>query len=261
MKRYAYLLWALLPLLAAACGDDSEVFYSVSYPVVRVEASVKGPQAETPGEDDTTGGEDDTTGGEGSDGTGTDETGTGTDGTGTDGTGTGTNGTGTGTNGTGTGTNGTGSIPVGTTNGAETGSDGTESDGTGTDSGTDSGTEEPVGNPLYDQIAAEIVAQAPVKAGGSYRLDFSKYNRGRAPIDTASDAGQVVGIFIKEPGADKIRFYFLEQDYICSISSYKDEKGRDMTRFTVDLTAEYQERYPDAGITEALRVEYTSTPY
>ena len=202
MKRYAYLLWALLPLLAAACGDDSEVFYSVSYPVVRVEASVKGPQAETPGEDDTTGGEDDTTGGEGSDGT-----------------------------------------------------------GTGTDSGTDSGTEEPVGNPLYDQIAAEIVAQAPVKAGGSYRLDFSKYNRGRAPIDTASDAGQVVGIFIKEPGADKIRFYFLEQDYICSISSYKDEKGRDMTRFTVDLTAEYQERYPDAGITEALRVEYTSTPY
>lgn len=233
MKRYAYLLWALLPLLAAACGDDSEVFYSVSYPVVRVEASVKGPQAETPGEDDTTGGEDDTTGGEGSDGTGTDETGTGTD--------------------------GTGSIPVGTTNGAETGSDGTESDGTGT--GTDSGTEEPVGNPLYDQIAAEIVAQAPVKAGGSYRLDFSKYNRGRAPIDTASDAGQVVGIFIKEPGADKIRFYFLEQDYICSISSYKDEKGRDMTRFTVDLTAEYQERYPDAGITEALRVEYTSTPY
>ena len=189
MKRYAYLLWALLPLLAAACGDDSEVFYSVSYPVVRVEALVKGPQAETPGEDDTTGGE---------------------------------------------------------------GSDGT---------GTDSGTEEPVGNPLYDQIAAEIVAQAPVKAGGSYRLDFSKYNRGRAPIDTASDAGQVVGIFIKEPGADKIRFYFLEQDYICSISSYKDEKGRDMTRFTVDLTAEYQERYPDAGITEALRVEYTSTPY
>lgn len=200
MKRYAYLLWALLPLLAAACGDDSEVFYSVSYPVVRVEASVKGPQAETPGEDDTTGGEDDTTGGEGS-------------------------------------------------------------DGTGTGTGTDSGTEEPVGNPLYDQIAAEIVAQAPVKAGGSYRLDFSKYNRGRAPIDTASDAGQVVGIFIKEPGADKIRFYFLEQDYICSISSYKDEKGRDMTRFTVDLTAEYQERYPDAGITEALRVEYTSTPY
>lgn len=242
MKRYAYLLWALLPLLAAACGDDSEVFYSVSYPVVRVEASVKGPQAETPGEDDTTGGEDDTTGGEGSDGTGTDETGTGTDGTGT-------------------GTNGTGSIPVGTTNGAETGSDGTESDGTGTGTGTDSGTEEPVGNPLYDQIAAEIVAQAPVKAGGSYRLDFSKYNRGRAPIDTASDAGQVVGIFIKEPGADKIRFYFLEQDYICSISSYKDEKGRDMTRFTVDLTAEYQERYPDAGITEALRVEYISTPY
>ena len=71
----------------------------------------------------------------------------------------------------------------------------------------------------------------------------------------------MVGIFIKEPGADKIRFYFLEQDYICSISSYKDEKGRDMTRFTVDLTAEYQERYPDAGITEALRVEYTSTPY
>lgn len=230
MKRYAYLLWALLPLLAAACGDDSEVFYSVSYPVVRVEASVKGPQAETPGEDDTTGGEDDTTGGEGSDGTGTDETGTGTDGTGTDGTGT------------------------------ETETETETGTGTGTD-GTDSGTEEPVGNPLYDQIAAEIVAQAPVKAGGSYRLDFSKYNRGRAPIDTASDAGQVVGIFIKEPGADKIRFYFLEQDYICSISSYKDEKGRDMTRFTVDLTAEYQERYPDAGITEALRVEYTSTPY
>lgn len=233
MKRYAYLLWALAPLLAAACGDNSEVFYSVSYPIVRIDASVKGADSTTPDDGGTSGSEDGTSGSEGTDGT-----------TGTD--------------------DGTGSIPDGTANGS-----GTVSDGTGTDSdsdsdtgsGSDSGTEEPVGNPLYDQIAAEIVAQAPVKAGGSYRLDFSKYNRGRAPIDTASDAGQVVGIFIKEPGADKIRFYFLEQDYICSISSYKDEKGRDMTRFTVDLTAEYQERYPDAGITEALRVEYTSTPY
>ena len=233
MKRYAYLLWALAPLLAAACGDNSEVFYSVSYPIVRIDASVKGADSTTPDDGGTSGSEDGTSGSEGTDGT-----------TGTD--------------------DGTGSIPDGTANGS-----GTVSDGTGTDSDSDSdtgsgsgsGSEEPAENPLFTEIAAEIVAQAPVKAGGSYRLDFSKYNRGRAPIDTATDAGQVVGVFIKEPGSDDIRFYFLDQDYVCTRSSYKDENGRDMTCFKVDLTAEYQERYPDAGITEALRVEYTSTPY
>lgn len=171
------MLLGLLPMIGTGCNDDSEIFYSVTYPIVRIEGVV----------------------------------------TGTD--------TG--------GTNGT----------------------TGEDS------DEPAENPLYTRIEAEVVAQAPVQAGGSYTLDFTKHNRGRAPIDTATEAGTVTGLFFKEPGVDSIRFYFLEYDYTCLRASYRDEEGNSLTRFTVDLTKEYTQRYPDAGITQVLRNEYTSTPY
>lgn len=166
------MVLAALLALNAGCNDDSEVFYTITYPVVRIEAAV------------------------------TDATG--------------------------------------------------DSNGVTNDEGT---TE----NPVLREIEAQIVAAAPVKAGGSYTLLFSKYNRGLAPIDTATDAGKVTGAFIKEPGATDIWFYFLEQGYTCAVSAYRDEAGASKVLFTVDLTEQYQALYPDAGITKAERREYTST--
>lgn len=214
------LLLAALPL-ANGCSDNSEVFYSISYPIVRIEAQVTLPESEPTPEEPSTG--------EGTETGGNDGTGSGT---GTDGTETGSGGTGTGT-------------------GSGSGSD------TGT--GEDEGTEEPV-DPLVAQIQAEVLAEAPVQVGGRYVLDFTRYNRGPLTVDTASEAGTVQGAFFKEPGASEINLFFLEDNYACTISSYRDTDGKYKVLLTVDLTEIYQQRYPSAGLTKVVRQEYTSTP-
>ena len=215
MKRLiAYLFLTAALLAAGGCGDDSEVFYSIAYPVVRIEAEVTLPEPEEPEEPST--GED--SGSEGTDGTdGTDDSGS-TDGT----------------------------VDSGTTDGT-------------VDSGTTDGTEEPV-DPLVAQIQAEVLAEAPVQAGGSYALDFTRYNRGPLTVDTAAEAGTVPGAFFKEPGATEIRFLFLELDYTAALSSYTDTDGVRKVLLTVDLTKEFQKRYPESDLTKVVRREYTSTP-
>lgn len=238
------LLLAALPL-ANGCSDNSEVFYSISYPIVRIEAQVTLPESEPTPEEPSTG-EGTETGG--NDGTGS---GTGTDGTETGGTETGGTETGGGSvSDSGTGTD-TGSGGTGTGTGSGSGSD------TGT--GEDEGTEEPV-DPLVAQIQAEVLAEAPVQVGGRYVLDFTRYNRGPLTVDTASEAGTVQGAFFKEPGASEINLFFLEDNYACTISSYRDTDGKYKVLLTVDLTEIYQQRYPSAGLTKVVRQEYTSTP-
>ena len=221
MKRLiAYLFLTAALLAAGGCGDDSEVFYSIAYPVVRIEAEVTLPEPEEPEEPST--GED--SGSEGTDGT--DDSGS-TDGT----------------------------VDSGSTDGTV---DSGSTDGT-VDSGTTDGTEEPV-DPLVAQIQAEVLAEAPVQAGGSYALDFTRYNRGPLTVDTAAEAGTVPGAFFKEPGATEIRFLFLELDYTAALSSYTDTDGVRKVLLTVDLTKEFQKRYPESDLTKVVRREYTSTP-
>ena len=215
MKRLiAYLFLTAALLAAGGCGDDSEVFYSIAYPVVRIEAEVTLPEPEEP-EEPSTGEDSGSEGTEGSDGT--DDSGS-TDGT----------------------------VDSGSTDGT-------------VDSGTTDGTEEPV-DPLVAQIQAEVLAEAPVQAGGSYALDFTRYNRGPLTVDTAAEAGTVPGAFFKEPGATEIRFLFLELDYTAALSSYTDTDGVRKVLLTVDLTEEFQKRYPESDITKIVRREYTSTP-
>lgn len=244
-KAFATLLTSLL-LASAGCSDDSEVFYSISYPVVRIEAAVTLPTPEPEPEP-----------GEGSDtgtgtGTGTDE---GSGSTGSD------NGSGTGS---GTGSDVTdGSQGSGEpTGGSAGGSDGSTGGSDGSTGGTDTGTEEPEEpvNPLQAEIEADVIASAPVQAGGRYTLDFTRYNRGPLTVETATDQGTVTGAFIKTPGATSFTCYFLEEIYDCTISAYTDSDGVRKVLLTVDLTALYQERYPTAGVTSVLRKEYTSTP-
>lgn len=229
--------------LTGGCSDDSEVFYSISYPIVRIEAQVSLPTPEPTPEEPSTG--------EGTDpGSDTTEPGTGTE-PGSDGSGTGTDRAGTG--------GGSGS-DSGT--GTDTGSDGTGTgtgSGSGTGEGEGEGTEEPV-DPLVAQIQAEVLAEAPVQVGGRYVLDFTRYNRGPLTVDTASEAGTVQGAFFKEPGASEINLFFLEDNYACTISSYRDTDGKYKVLLTVDLTEIYQQRYPSAGLTKVVRQEYTSTP-
>lgn len=103
--------------------------------------------------------------------------------------------------------------------GGETGGSDTTG-GTGTDEGTGSGseTEDETGDgtgeggqtedPAVAEIEAEIIAAAPVAAGGSYTLYFSTYNAGRLEVMTAADAAMAAGVFGKEPGQSSIEFIY-----------------------------------------------------
>ena len=178
MKQLKYGTACLL-LLAAACGDDSDAFYTAVYPVVRVEAEITLPDPEpgptNPTEPETKAGENET-------------------------------------------------------------------------------------DPVVERIREEIEAAAPVKAGGSYVLEFTKYNGGRLRIRQTAEADRVRGVFFKDPGATDILVYCPEpaMKYTCAVSAYKAEDGTSKTLLTVDLTEEYQALYPEAGITKAVRREYTS---
>ena len=75
-----------------------------------------------------------------------------------------------------------------------------------------------------------------------------------------SEADRVRGVFFKAPGATDILVYCPEPAMKCTcvVSAYKAEDGTSKTLLTVDLTEEYQAFYPEAGITKAVRREYTS---
>ena len=247
MKRLFYLLCALCAaLLTAACGESrTGVFYTARYPVTRVEAEVALTENSDPG----TGEEGDGSG----DNSGGGETGDGNeDGTG-DNTGTGDD--------TGTGdSDGTGAAGGGNPDdGGDEGGEGT-GEGTGEGDGEEDGEEDGGSgeNPLAAQIETEIVSAAPVQAGGGYTLHFSQYNGGRAEIRTAPDTEPVTGLFGKEPGKEQFEVLFGEEDYVCSPASYTDEEGERKIVLEVDLTEQYQALYPAAGITRAVRREYTS---
>ncbi len=98
----------------------------------------------------------------------------------------------------------------------------------------------------------------PCRRGGGYTLHFSQYNGGRAEIRTAPDTEPVTGLFGKEPGKEQFEVLFGEEDYVCSPASYTDEEGERKIVLEVDLTEQYQALYPAAGITRAVRREYTS---
>ncbi len=145
-------------------------------------------------------------------------------------------------------TGGTG-IDEGTGSGSET------EDETGDGTGEDGQTEDPA----VAEIEAEIIAAAPVAAGGSYTLYFSTYNAGRLEVMTAADAAMAAGVFGKEPGQSSIEFIYSERDYVCTVSSYTDSEGVRKVLLAVDLTEEYRKLHPEVNITKAERLEYTST--
>lgn len=144
--------------------------------------------------------------------------------------------------------------------GGETGGSDTTG-GSGTENETGDGTEEggQTEDPAVAEIEAEIIAAAPVAAGGSYTLYFSTYNAGRLEVMTAADAALAAGVFGKEPGQSSIEFIYSERDYVCTVSSYTDREGVRKVLLAVDLTEEYRKLHPEVNITKAERLEYTST--
>lgn len=191
MGKLKILTALLLAAALTACGDDSDVFYTTSYPVARIEISVSLSEPEKPDPEN-----------------------------------------------------------------PDPENPDPENPNTGT-----SQTEEPE-NPLLEEIRNDALAKAPVQAGGGYRLDFTHHNGSPLVVRPAADAETVTGTFIKEPDKpEELHFTFGEQAYTCKVSGYTDTDDLRKTLFSVDLTEEYKQLYPDAGVTQVIRKEYTSHPY
>lgn len=174
MTRFLrYLPCAALTMLLAACGDDSDYFYTTSYPVVRLDATVT-LNAVTPPD---------------------------------------------------------------------------------TDGETDGETPE---NPLIQQIKDDVIADAPVQPGGSYRLEFEYFDSGRLTVLPSPGGEALRGGFLKLPGATQISFFYGDNAFTYVMQNYTTEESIRATLLTVDLTEQYQSLYPDAEITRVTRLEYTS---
>lgn len=153
----------------------------------------------------------------------------------------------------------TSSTPTPGEGGETGGSDTTGGSGTEDETGDGTGEGGQTEDPAVAEIEAEIIAAAPVAAGGSYTLYFSTYNAGRLEVMTAADAALAAGVFGKEPGQSSIEFIYSGRDYVGTVSSYTDSEGVRKVLLAVDLTEEYRKLHPEVNITKAERLEYTST--
>ncbi len=111
-------------------------------------------------------------------------------------------------------------------------------------------------------VSEDALAKAPVRSGGSYLLEFTRYDGGTLTVRAAAEADPVVGEFDKQPGASALTFRYDGAETEYAIESYTDEdSGNDCVMLTADLTDYYQALYPDGGIVEVKRLELTSTAY
>lgn len=115
---------------------------------------------------------------------------------------------------------------------------------------------------LVEQLKEEVVATAPVKAGGRYRLDFNRYDGGMLTVHPSEKGEAVKGSFTKQPAASTMDFSYGEENYTVRSVGYTDEAGELCIRFEVDLTAAYKELYQiEDERFELIRVELTSHLY
>lgn len=201
MKRTLILLFTAC--LLAACGDDSEVFYSVSYPVVRVEAYVTvetpdpGPEPEPEPEPQ----------------------------------------------------------PEPDPTAARAAAP------TALAAPRTAAEEEPTEDPIIRMVSDDLLKNAPVAAGGVYRLDFTLYNGGPLEVTPAPGAETAAGVFVKQPGSRELEFFYGGSTYTYVTSTYTDEADNTTkVLLSADRTDYYKKMFPDAKLTRVVRREYTSQP-
>lgn len=109
-----------------------------------------------------------------------------------------------------------------------------------------------------ETIEEDVLALAPVAAGGYYQLDFSLYNGGTLYVSTAEGAEVITGSFIKTPGSNVLDFTYDTEQYSARTTSYTTAEGELCVVLNVDLTAYYRAKYEDEAIQQVIRHEYTS---
>ncbi len=108
----------------------------------------------------------------------------------------------------------------------------------GADEGDDAATPS-----LRDQLIDAVLTTAPVQAGGSYRIDFNRYDGGKLTVRPTEGASRIEGSFTKVPAASEMTFTYGEQHYKVRKIGYNDDEGVLRISFEVDLTEEYKAQY------------------
>lgn len=112
-----------------------------------------------------------------------------------------------------------------------------------------------------EQLQDEVLAAAPVKAGGRYRLDFSRFDGGELYVTPETDQTPIIGSFTKTPGTRILIFTYETITDTARISTWQSEEGVLLVKLAFDLTNQYKERYPNVAIEQVVREEYTTKPY
>ncbi|MBR5464618.1 MAG: hypothetical protein IKU77_02340 [Alistipes sp.] len=111
---------------------------------------------------------------------------------------------------------------------------------------------------LEEEIRTRVLNEAPVTAGGCYRLDFNRFDGGLLYTQHHEGAEFVVSSFDKVPAAGELTFHFGEKSYIVTNGSYINEEGIECATFWVDLTEEFH--LENESIQTVRRIEFTSHP-
>ncbi|MDO4758784.1 MAG: lipoprotein [Rikenellaceae bacterium] len=114
---------------------------------------------------------------------------------------------------------------------------------------------------LRAQITANALSEAPVEAGGCYRLDFSRFDGGELYIYPTAEAEPLVGTFTKSPAATEITFHYDERETLVTTAPYIAENGIQYTVLKTDLTEYYRTMMQTEIIQSVVRLEYTNYLY
>ena len=119
-------------------------------------------------------------------------------------------------------------------------------------------TQEPATPEEPDAWETSYIQVSELPAGGSYRLDYTRYDGGMLHVRTSADGPDYEGAFIRTPGSSRITFIYDGEPHTYELSTYNTDDGTRCTLLTADLTAEYRALYPEAGIVLAELNEYTT---
>ena len=109
-----------------------------------------------------------------------------------------------------------------------------------------------------EQITEEALVLIPVVAGGSYRLDYSRFDGGELYVTPSEGAETLVGTFDKVPAASQMTFHYGDWSYSVRTGSYTSTDGWLCVSLNSDLTAYFQEKYGEAAPKQVIRHEYTT---
>ena len=109
-------------------------------------------------------------------------------------------------------------------------------------------------------IQEQVLAEAPVKVGGSYSLEYKHFDTGFLTVRPSAGEEPLAGAFSRTPEASTLYLHLPDRSYTLSVASYR-YGTTSLTQFRADLTEQFQRLYPNHMIQRVERIEYTSHPY